>query len=87
MPHQALKNKTPEEIFTVIKPDISHFHVFGCSLYFHVVKDKRNKLEATGKKGTFVGYYDNSKAYRIYNPSHKKVKIRKDVTFDEDATL
>jgi len=66
LPHQALENKTPKEIFTSFKPDISHLRVFGCPVYFHVPKDKRNKLEATGRKCTFVGYCENSKAYRIY---------------------
>ena len=47
-------------------------------------KDKRNKLEATGRKGTFVGYCENSKAYI---PGQGKVEISRDVTFDEDATL
>lgn len=50
-------------------------------------KDKRNKLEAIGRKGMFVVYCENYKAYRIYIPSHRKVEISRDVTFDEDATL
>ena len=87
MPHQALEKKTPEEIFTGGMLDISHLHVFGCLVYFHVLKDKRNKLEATRRKGTFVGYCENSRAYRIYIPGQRKVEISRDVTFDEDAAL
>lgn len=49
--------------------------------------DKRNKLEATGRKGTFAGYCEDSKAFRIYNPGQRKVEISKDVTFDEDVAL
>lgn len=87
MPHQALENKTPEEIFTGIKPDISHLHVFGYPVYFHVSKDKRNKLEATSRKGTLVGYCENSKAYRIYILGQRKVEIIRDITIDEDVAL
>ena len=87
MRHQALENKTLEEVFTGVKPDISHLHIFGCPVYFHVPKDKRNKLEATGRKGTFVRYCENSKAFRIYIPSQRKVEISRDVTFDEDVAL
>lgn len=65
-PHQALDFKTPEEVFTGKKPDVSHFRIFGCLVYFHVSKAKRNKLDASGKKGSFVGYSETSKAYRIY---------------------
>ena len=56
-------------------------------MYFHVPKEKRSKLGAYGKKGTFVGYSETSKAYRIYVPSQREMEISHDVTFDEDAAL
>jgi hypothetical protein len=34
-----------------------------------------------------VGYCEASKAFRIYIPGHHHIKINRDVTFDEDATL
>ena len=66
--HSALDSKTPKEAFPDKKPDVSHFRVFGSPIYFHVPKEKRSKLDASGKKGTFVGYSETSKAYRIYVP-------------------
>jgi transposase InsO family protein len=54
-PHQILKNITPEEAFTKVKPEIRHFKIFGCPVYLHVPKEKRSKLEPLGRKGTFVG--------------------------------
>jgi len=72
-------------VFTSIKPNVSHLDIFGCLVYFHASKDKRNKLEATGRKGMFVGYCENSKAFRIYIPGQRKVEISRDVTFDEDV--
>jgi hypothetical protein len=57
--------------------------IFGCPVYIHVPKDKRKKLEPSGKKGIFVGYSESSKAYKIYVPGQQKVEINKDVTFDE----
>ena len=63
--HSALDSKTPEEVFSGKKPDVSHFRVFGCPVYFHVPKEKRSKLDASGKKGMFVGHSENLKAYRI----------------------
>ena len=44
-------------------------------------------MEASSKKGTFVGYCENSKAYKIYVPGKRNIKFSKDVTFDEDAAL
>ena len=53
----------------------------------HVPKDKRSKLDPTGKRDIFVGYSETSKAYRIYVPGFKKIEINRDVTFDEDTTF
>ena len=55
-------------------------------MYIHIPKEKRTKLEPSGKKGIFVGYSKSSKAYRIYFPGFKKIDTSTDVTFDEDST-
>jgi hypothetical protein len=83
IPLQILKNITPEESFTKVKPDIGHFRIFGCPVYFHVPKEKRSKLEPSGRKGTFVGYNESSKTYRIYILVQRQIKIRRDFTFKE----
>ena len=86
-PHQALDFKTLEEVFIGKKPNVFAFRIFGCPVYFHVPKEKRNKLDAFGKKGTFLGYIETSKAYRIYLPDQREVELSHDVTFDEDFAL
>ena len=93
--HSALGLKTPEEIFTKKKLEVSHLKVFGCPMFIHIPKEKRNKLDPSGKKGIFVRYYEVSKAFRIYIPSHHHIEISKDVTLmkmqcsrnREDASL
>ena len=47
------------------------FKIFGSPVYFHVPKEKRNKLGASGKKGIFVDYGENTKGYRIYVASQR----------------
>jgi hypothetical protein len=86
-PHQIPKNITPEEAFTKVKPKIKHFKIFGCSVYLHVPKEKRSKLEPLGRKGTFVGYNGSSKAYRIYIPGQRQIEVSKDVTFEEELAF
>ena len=54
-------------------------------MHIHIPKEKRMKLDPSGRKGIFVGYFESSKAYRIYFPGFKKIDISKDVTFDEDS--
>ena len=36
--HAVLDEKTPEEVFTGEKPDISHLQIFGCPMYIHIPK-------------------------------------------------
>jgi hypothetical protein len=85
--HSALGFKTLEEMFTVMKPEIRHLKTFGYPFFIHIPKEKRNKLEPSGKKGIFVGYCEVSKAFRIYIPSHHHIDIIRDMTFYEEVTL
>ena len=55
-PHRVLKNKTPKEVFSNKKIEVSHLRIFGYSMYIHIPKEKRTKLDPSGKKGIFVGY-------------------------------
>lgn len=73
VPPQALENKTPKEVFTCVNPDVGHLCMFGFPVYFHVLKDKKMKLKSMGIKGMFVGYCENSKAFRIYILGQTKV--------------
>jgi hypothetical protein len=43
--HQTLKNITFEEVFNGMKPEIEHFRLFGCLMYFHVPKEKKSKID------------------------------------------
>jgi hypothetical protein len=86
-PHKSLEEKTPEEVFIGIKPSIDHLRIFGSPVYIHIPKEKRTKLEPSGKKGTFVGYNETSKAYRIYVPGQKFIEVNRDVTFHEEASF
>jgi hypothetical protein len=53
-------------MFTGKKPEVIHLKIFGCPVFIHIPKEKRNKLEPSGKKGIFMGYCKVSKAFRIY---------------------
>ena len=74
-------------MFTEKKPEVSHLKIFGCPVYIHIPKEKRTKLDPSKKKGIFVGYYEVSKAFRIYIPGFHHMEINRDVTFDEEEAL
>ena len=57
--------------------------MFGCIAYSHNSDEKRGELDDKLEKCIFVGYSENSKAYRLYSPVSKKVIISRDVKFDE----
>jgi len=54
---------TLEEAFSGRKLDVSHLRIFGASIYGHVSKDSRKKLEPTIELGVFVGYIETSQNY------------------------
>jgi hypothetical protein len=60
-PHKILENKTPKEVFTGKKLEVSYLRIFGCPMYIYVPKEKRTNLEPLGKKRTFIGYNETSK--------------------------
>ena len=74
-------------MFTRKKPEVSHLKIFGCPVYVHIPKEKRTKLDPSGKKGIFVGYCEVSKAFRIYILGFHHMEISRDVTFDQEAAL
>jgi transposase InsO family protein len=48
--HRILKDMTPEEAFSGKKPNVENIRIFGCPFYFHIPKDKRNKLEPSERR-------------------------------------
>ena len=82
--HSALGFNTPEEMFSGKKPEVSHLKIFSCPVFVHILKEKRTKMDPSGKKGIFVGYCEVSKAFRLYILGHHHIEISRDVTFDEE---
>jgi transposase InsO family protein len=48
-PTAIIHGMAPEEKFTGKKPDVSHFKVFGCIAYVHVLDEKKSKLDPKAK--------------------------------------
>jgi len=80
----AVKEKTPEEAWSGVKPTSTYFRVFGCIAHTHIPDQKRSKLDAKSKKCVFLGVSNESKAYRLYDPTTKKIIISNDVQFEEE---
>ncbi|KAL0451614.1 UNVERIFIED_CONTAM: Retrovirus-related Pol polyprotein from transposon TNT 1-94 [Sesamum latifolium] len=67
------------------KPVVTHLRVFGSIAYTHIPHQKRTKLDDKSARYVFIGYDQNSKGYKLYNPSNGKIEISRDVEFDEEG--
>ncbi|KAK1609775.1 hypothetical protein QYE76_033448 [Lolium multiflorum] len=81
---RPLHNKTPYELLTGNKPNVMYIRVFGCKCLVKNNKGKLGKFETRTIEGTFVGYAENSHAYRYYNKSTGAIEVSCDVVFLED---
>ena len=64
-PTNVLQGITPKEAWSKIKPDVSHFRVFGCEAWAHIPDEKRKALQPKSEKCIFVGYSEYVKGYRL----------------------
>ncbi|KAK1695465.1 hypothetical protein QYE76_012162 [Lolium multiflorum] len=81
---RPLHNKTPYELLTGNKPNVTYIRVFGCKCLVKNNKGKLGKFETRTIEGIFVGYAENSHAYRYYNRSTGTIEVSCDMVFLED---
>jgi hypothetical protein len=72
-PTTIVHGMTPKEKIIGKKLDVSHLRVFGCIAYWHVLNEKRSKLDPKANKCIFIGFSLEEKGYRCFNPSIQKL--------------
>ena len=82
-PTDAVKGRTPYQLWTGTKPNVSLLRVWGCTAYVHIQKDKREGLGSHMEKCVFIGYPQRYKGWKFYNPTTKKTIISERADFDE----
>ena len=75
--------KTPTELWSGQKLNISHLQVFGCLVWVHILKKRRHKLQPKSRAMTFIGYEPGSKGYQFWDAAHQRFEISHDVKFKE----
>ena len=75
--------KTPTELWSGTKPNISHLQVFGCQAWVHILKKRRCKLDPKNQEMIFIGYEPGSKGYHFWDAAHQCFEISHDVKFKE----
>jgi hypothetical protein len=77
-------NKTPYEILTGSKPNISYYRVFGCKCFFQRKGVCLGKFDQKAIEGIFVGYGAESHTYRVFNKFTECVEESCSVVFEEN---
>ena len=63
-PTSSVHGKVLKEKWSGLKVTVSHFRIFGCIAFAHVPEELRKKLDDRSEKYIFIGYSEQSKAYR-----------------------
>ena len=66
---------------------MSHFRIFGSSVYCHVTKDAQKKLDPTAELGILVGYTDTPHNYRVFLPTSHRTVVRRDLKFNKQKAM
>ncbi|KAL4376604.1 hypothetical protein GQ457_02G024260 [Hibiscus cannabinus] len=77
--------KTPHEMWTEKRPNMSFMRVWGCQAY--VKHQMSTKLEPKSQKCSLVGYPKKTKGYYFYNPKENKVFVARTGVFLEKDFL
>lgn len=80
-PTKAVKVQTPFEALKGVKPSVGHLRVFGCVGHVFIDSHLRQKLDSKTKRCAFIGYCEDTKAYKMLDPSTGKVSINRNVSF------
>eukprot|EP00253_Pinus_taeda_P004672 PITA_04672 len=79
--------KTSMEAFSEKRLDVSQFRIFVSSVYCHVIKNYKKKLDRTFELGILVGYTDTPHNYQVYLPTSQRTVVRRDVKFGEQKAM
>ncbi|CAI7875206.1 unnamed protein product [Closterium sp. NIES-53] len=66
-----------------IAPAVNMLRAYGCMVVFHVPKEKRGKLEASGRWGVHLGLAKDHKGWLIWDLTSQQLSVSRDVKFLE----
>jgi len=79
----AVKNVTPEEAWSEVKPLVNHFWVFCCIAHVHVLEERRTKLDNISIIYVLLGVSEELKGYILFDHVAKRIVVSRDVIFKE----
>jgi hypothetical protein len=89
-PSSVLEFQTPQQkLQTLLSvPSLPNLEprIFGCTVYVHIYKHQRSKLDPCARKCVFIGYAEFQKGYRCYDPLTDTIYVSLDVSFRESES-
>ena len=80
---RSLNAQTPYEVFKGRKPSVKHLRVFGCVGHTKIDAPHLRKLDHRSRVLIHLGTEPGSKAYRLLDPTKRRIVVSRDVVFDE----
>lgn len=86
-PTTALNGEIPFKQWTGKKPTVIYMQVFGAKVYYKDKGSQKGKFDSNSKLGIFMGYDVQSKAYRVHDPTTRKIIVTRDVKFMNETAF
>jgi hypothetical protein len=78
-PHRSVKDKTPYKAWSSLKPEVTHFCIFGSRVWAQIPSEERKALDPQSTECIFVGYPDGVKGYQLIYLSSDQLIIEHSV--------
>lgn len=75
--------KTPYEIWKGKNHKLSYFYIFGSKCFILNDRDQRENFDSKSDEDIFLGYSDNSQAYRVFNIKTQTIMESANVVVDD----
>ncbi len=85
--NRVLSGKNPLKARLREKLDINHMRFFRSITYVHIPKKIWEKLDSKSFKCIFLGYGQESKAYKLWDVDKNQVVMSRNVFFNEEGNL
>jgi hypothetical protein len=67
--HRSVKDKTPYDAWSILKPEVTHFCVFGSRPWAQIPYEKRKALDPQKTECNFFGYPNDVNGYILIDLS------------------